>query len=226
VPFVAKATGVALAKIAARCMVGNRLSEQGIHSDLVAKFYAIKEPVYPFIKFQGVDPILGPEMRSTGEVMGAGLTFGAAVARGQKGAGINAASSGRAFLSVRDADKQRLVPIAKALTTQGFSLVATQGTYETLTANGVECDYINKVTQGRPHIVDAIKNREIDYIVNTTEGRQAIADSFSIRRQALQNKINYSTTIAGAKATLRALVHWHETDVRSLKELYSQKEGQ
>ena len=226
VPFVAKATGVALAKIAARCMVGNRLSEQGIDSDLVAKFYAIKEPVYPFIKFQGVDPILGPEMRSTGEVMGAGLTFGAAVARGQKGAGINAASSGRAFLSVRDADKERLIPIAKALATQGFSLVATQGTYETLTANGVECDYINKVTQGRPHIVDAIKNREIDYIVNTTEGRQAIADSFSIRRQALQNKINYSTTIAGAKATLRALVHWHETDVRSLKELYSQKEGQ
>jgi len=126
---------------------------------------------------------------------------------------------------VRDADKERLVPIAKALVERGFSLVATQGTYDVLQAHNVPCEYVNKVTQGRPHIVDAIKNREIDYIVNTTEGRQAIADSFSIRRQALQNKINYSTTIAGAKATLRALDHWHEKDVRSLAELYANKEG-
>lgn len=225
VPFVAKATGVALAKIAARCMVGETLTTQGLTEDLRSRFYAIKEPVYPFIKFQGVDPILGPEMRSTGEVMGVGLTFGAAVSRAQKGAGINAAGSGRAFLSVRDADKDRLIPIAQALAARGFSLVATQGTYEALRANDIACDYVNKVTQGRPHIVDAIKNREIDYIVNTTEGRQAISDSFSIRRQALQNKVNYSTTIAGAKATLRALDHWHETDVRSLAELYANKEG-
>ncbi len=224
VPFVAKATGVAVAKIAARCMMGESLSEQGYTHDLPTRFYALKEPVYPFIKFQGVDPILGPEMRSTGEVMGVGLTFGAAVARGQKGAGINAAASGRAFLSVRDADKARLIPIAEALIARGFVLVATQGTYDTLTKAGLACEYVNKVTQGRPHIVDAIKNREIDYIINTTEGRQAIADSFSIRRTALQQKINYSTTIAGAKATLRALDHWNELDVRSLNELYAMEE--
>lgn len=225
VPFVAKATGKPVAKIAARCMVGNGLREQGQMDDLVSKFYAIKEPVYPFIKFQGVDPILGPEMRSTGEAMGVGLTFGAAVARGQKGVGINAASSGTAFLSVRDADKQRLLPIASELVERGFKLVATQGTFEVLKQAGIPCEYVNKVTQGRPHIVDAIKNREIDYIVNTTEGRQAIADSFSIRRQALQHKINYSTTIAGAKATLRALDHWAETDARSLNELYQMEES-
>lgn len=225
VPFVAKATGTPIAKIAARCMVGNTLGEQGIVADLKTRFYAIKEPVYPFIKFQGVDPILGPEMRSTGEVMGVGLTFGAAVARAQKGAGINAAATGRAFLSVRDADKDRLLPIARELVERGFSLVATEGTYQVLQSAGIVCDYVNKVTQGRPHIVDAIKNREIDYIINTTEGRQAIADSFSIRRQALQHKINYSTTIAGAKATLRALDHWNETDARSLNELYEIEEG-
>jgi len=224
VPFVAKATGTAIAKIAARCMVGNTLSEQGVVRDLKSKFYAIKEPVYPFIKFQGVDPILGPEMRSTGEAMGVGLTFGAAVARGQKGVGINAASTGRAFLSVRDADKERLIPIAQELLERSFELVATQGTYDTLVKAGIPCTYVNKVTQGRPHIVDAIKNREIDYIVNTTEGRQAIADSFSIRRQALQHKINYSTTIAGAKATLRALDHWNETQATSLNELYELQE--
>ncbi len=225
VPFVAKATGTPIAKIAARCMVGNTLEEQGVMADLKSRFYALKEPVYPFIKFQGVDPILGPEMRSTGEVMGVGLTFGAAVARGQKGAGINAAATGRAFLSVRDADKDRLIPIARELAGRGFELVATEGTYRVLQAAGIECEYVNKVTQGRPHIVDAIKNREIDYIINTTEGRQAIADSFSIRRQALQHKINYSTTIAGAKATLRALDHWNETDARSLNELYEIEEG-
>ncbi len=224
VPFVAKATGKPVAKIAARCMVGNGLAEQQELQDLKSKFYAIKEPVYPFIKFQGVDPILGPEMRSTGEAMGVGLTFGAAVARGQKGVGINAASSGTAFLSVRDADKERLLPIATELVERGFKLVATQGTFETLQKAGIPCEFVNKVTQGRPHIVDAIKNREIDYIVNTTEGRQAIADSFSIRRQALQHKINYSTTIAGAKATLRALDHWAETDARSLNELYEMEE--
>lgn len=157
--------------------------------------------------------------------MGVGLTFGAAVARGQKGAGINAAATGRAFLSVRDADKERLIPIARELVERGFELVATEGTHRVLQAAGIDCEYVNKVTQGRPHIVDAIKNREIDYIINTTEGRQAIADSFSIRRQALQHKINYSTTIAGAKATLRALDHWNETDARSLNELYEIEEG-
>ncbi|MGY6630850.1 MAG: carbamoyl-phosphate synthase large subunit [Wenzhouxiangella sp.] len=224
VPFVAKATGTPLARVAARCMVGKKLEEQGITEDLSSPFYSIKEPIYPFIKFPGVDPILGPEMRSTGEAMGVGLNFGAAVARAQQGVGIKAASSGRVFLSVRDADKERLIPVAEEMLQRGFSLVATEGTWKFLTERGLACDYVNKVIQGRPHIVDAIKNDEIDYIVNTTEGRQAISDSFSIRRQALQRKVNYSTTIAGARATLRALDHWNERGVRSLGELHAIKE--
>ncbi|MGY6587217.1 MAG: carbamoyl-phosphate synthase large subunit [Wenzhouxiangella sp.] len=224
VPFVAKATGTPLARVAARCMVGKTLKDQGVIEDLSSPFYSIKEPIYPFIKFPGVDPILGPEMRSTGEAMGVGLNFGAAVARAQQGVGIKAASSGRVFLSVRDADKERLVPVAEEMLERGFSLVATEGTWKFLTERGLACDYVNKVIQGRPHIVDAIKNDEIDYIVNTTEGRQAISDSFSIRRQALQRKVNYSTTIAGARATLRALDHWNERGVRSLGELHAIKE--
>ncbi|QKK02459.1 MAG: carbamoyl-phosphate synthase large subunit [Pseudomonadota bacterium] len=220
VPFVSKATGVALAQVAACCMVGKMLSEQGFESDLESPFYSIKEPIYPFIKFLGVDPILGPEMRSTGEAMGVGRTFGSAVARAQQGVGINLKHNGRAFLSVRDADKERLLPVARELAERGFGLVATQGTWTFLVENGVECDYVNKVIQGRPHIVDLIKNDDIDYIVNTTEGRQAIADSFSIRREALQRKVNYSTTIAGARATLKAMDHWYERGVRSLAELH------
>ena len=224
VPFVSKATGVPLAQVAAGCMVGRSLKDQGITKDLSSPFYSIKEPVYPFIKFPGVDPILGPEMRSTGEAMGVGRSFGSAVARAQQGVNINIKHSGRVFLSVRDNDKDRLLPVAKELIERGFSLVATQGTWKFLVENGIECDYVNKVIQGRPHIVDMIKNDEIDYIVNTTEGRQAIADSFSIRREALQRKVNYSTTIAGARATLRALDHWHERGVRSLEELHRIKE--
>ncbi|WP_376690885.1 carbamoyl-phosphate synthase large subunit [Wenzhouxiangella sp. EGI_FJ10409] len=220
VPFVSKATGVAMARVAAHCMVGKTLKEQGIEGDLSSPFYSIKEPIFPFIKFQGVDPILTPEMRSTGEAMGVGRSFGSAVARAQQGVGINVKFSGRVFLSVRDADKERLLPVARELVERGFTLIATQGTWQHLVENGIECDYVNKVIQGRPHIVDLIKNDEIDYIVNTTEGRQAIADSFSIRREALQRKVNYSTTIAGARATLRAMDHWHERGVRSLSELH------
>jgi len=220
VPFVSKATGTPLAQVAARCMVGQSLEDQGIIEDLESGFYSIKEPIYPFIKFPGVDPILGPEMRSTGEAMGVGLSFGAAVARAQQGVGIRAASSGTVFISVRDADKERLLPVGRELYERGFKLVATEGTWKHLVENGIECAYVNKVAQGRPHIVDLIKNDEIDYIINTTEGRQAISDSFSIRRQALQGKINYSTTIAGAKATLRALDHWNDRGVRSLAELH------
>ena len=224
VPFVSKATGVPLAKIAARCMVGESLASQGLTADLETHFYSIKEPVFPFIKFQGVDPILGPEMRSTGEVMGVGTSFGAAVSRGQQGAGIQAAATGRAFLSVRDGDKQPLLPVARELLERDFKLVATEGTWKFLTEHGVECEYVNKVIQGRPHVVDMIKNRELDYIVNTTEGRQAITDSFSIRREALQRKVNYSTTIAGARATLRALEYWQERSVASLTELHAMKQ--
>ncbi|MGK7295198.1 MAG: carbamoyl-phosphate synthase large subunit [Candidatus Wenzhouxiangella sp. M2_3B_020] len=223
VPFVSKAVGVPLAKVAANCMVGRTLEQQRITTDLESPFWSIKEPAFPFIKFPGVDPILGPEMRSTGEVMGVGRSYGAAVARGQQGVGIQAAADGRAFLSVRDADKESLLPVARALVERGFSLVATEGTWRYLVDKGIECEYVNKVTQGRPHVVDLIKNREIDYIVNTTEGRQAITDSFSIRREALQRKVNYSTTIAGARATLKALDHWHERDVVSLADLHEIK---
>jgi len=221
VPFVSKATGVAVAQVAARCMVGKTLAEQGMDKDLTSPFYSIKEPVFPFIKFTGVDPILSPEMRSTGEAMGVGRSFGAAVARAQQAVGISVKMSGRIFLSVRDADKARLVPVAREFIKRGFSLIATGGTWKHLVENGIECDHVNKVIQGRPHIVDLIKNDEIDYIVNTTEGRQAIADSFSIRREALQRKVNYSTTIAGARATLKAMEHWHERGVRSMNELHA-----
>ncbi|MEM7055064.1 MAG: carbamoyl-phosphate synthase large subunit, partial [Pseudomonadota bacterium] len=154
VPFVSKATGVPLAKIAARCMVGEKLNKQGFDKDLESKFYSIKEPKFPFIKFPGVDPILGPEMRSTGEVMGIGTSFGAAAARGQQGVGIEAASTGCAFLSVRDGDKEPLLQVARDLLKLDFKLVATEGTWKFLTDNGIECEYVNKVIQGRPHVVD------------------------------------------------------------------------
>ncbi len=220
VPYVSKAVGLPLAMIAARCMVGISLDKQGITEIKIPKFYSVKEPVYPFGKFQGVDPILGPEMRSTGEVMGIADTFGGACAKAMLGANHRLPVTGLAFLSVRDADKQGLLKVARQLLERGYTLVATAGTCEFLHANNIECAYINKVTEGRPHIVDMIKNGEISYIVNTTEGRHAIADSFSIRREALQHSISYSTTIAGAEAVLSALDYEHITDVRSLQELH------
>jgi len=180
----------------------------------------VKEAIFPFAKFQNVDPILGPEMRSTGEVMGVGASFGEAFARAQEAASIRAPSIGKAFLSVRDPDKQRLLPVAEELRRRGFGLVATGGTAVFLRAQGYECEHINKVIEGRPHIVDLIKNGEIAYIVNTTEGKQAIADSFSIRREALQQRVTYSTTIAGARALLHALDFRGNGPVRSLQELH------
>ena len=205
VPFVSKVIGTPLAKAAALCMVGKTLSAQDLDTELVPDFYAIKEPVFPFIRFLGVDPILGPEMRSTGEVMGVGDSFGEASYRAHAGAGGTLPAVGRAFLSVRDADKPHLLPIAQQLLQRGFSLVATDGTASYLQQNGVSCERVNKVIEGRPHIVDMIINDKINFIVNTTEGRQAIADSYSIRREALQHRVNYSTTLAGASATLKAL---------------------
>ncbi|MDX1381084.1 MAG: carbamoyl-phosphate synthase large subunit, partial [Xanthomonadales bacterium] len=222
VPFVSKATGLPLASIAARCMAGKTLEEQGYMEEIVPDFYSIKEPVFPFIKFPGVDPILGPEMRSTGEVMGVGESFGSACAKAMLGANARLPEIGQAFLSVRDADKERLLPVAKELLERGFTLVATAGTHQFLESHGLACAHINKVIEGRPHIVDLIKNDEIDFIVNTTEGRQAIADSFSIRRQALQHRVPYSTTIAGARATLHALDHQETSGVRSLQSLHAE----
>jgi carbamoyl-phosphate synthase large subunit len=220
VPFVAKATGVALAKIAARCMVGRSLAEQGATREVVPGYYSVKEAIFPFLKFQNVDPILGPEMRSTGEVMGVGPSFGAAFARAHEAANIAAPPAGKAFLSVRDADKPRVLPVARELLERGFSLVATGGTCSYLNEQGVPCERINKVLEGRPHIVDLIKNGEVVFIVNTTEGKAAIADSFSIRREALQTRITYSTTVAGARALVHSIGFRGGEHVNSLQELH------
>ena len=222
VPFVSKATGVPLAKIAARCMAGRSLAEQGAVDEVVPEYYSVKEAIFPFAKFQGVDPILGPEMRSTGEVMGVGRDFGAAFARAQEAAGIRAPQPGKAFVSVRDPDKKRVLPVARALVERGFTLVATSGTAAWLRDNGFDCEQVNKVAEGRPHVVDLIKNGDIAYIVNTTEGRQAIADSFSIRREALQQRVTYSTTIAGAKALLHSLEYRGSGPVWALHELHEE----
>lgn len=222
VPFVSKATGLQLAKIAARCMAGKTLAEQGITREVVPHYYSVKEAVFPFIKFPGVDPILGPEMKSTGEVMGIGRSFGEAYAKSQFGASMILPRSGRAFLSVRDEDKEALVEVGKSLVAHGFSIVATRGTAAALQAAGVPCEVVNKVLEGRPHIVDAIKNDEIDLIVNTTEGKQAIADSFSIRREALHRKVSYTTTIAGARATCLALSYLDEQEVNRLQDLHKE----
>jgi len=222
VPFVSKATGVALAKIAARCMAGRTLEEQGATREVIPAYYSVKEAIFPFLKFQNVDPILGPEMRSTGEVMGVGRSFGAAFARGHDAAGIKTPPQGKVFVSVRDADKDRLLPIAADIASRGFTLVATAGTASYLTSHGVLCERINKVLEGRPHIVDLIKNGEIVYIVNTTEGKQAIADSFSIRREALQHRVTYSTTVAGARALVHSLDYHDSGEVHSLQELHKE----
>ena len=222
VPFVSKATGVPLAKIAARVMAGRTLASLGATREVIPAYYSVKEAIFPFLKFQNVDPILGPEMRSTGEVMGVGRSFGAAFARGHEAAGIRPPTVGKAFLSVRDGDKDRLLPVAREIIARGFNLVATAGTASYLAEHGVVCERINKVLEGRPHIVDLIKNGEIVYIVNTTEGKQAIADSFSIRREALQHRVTYSTTVAGARALVHSLDFHSDGEVHSLQELHKE----
>ena len=221
VPFVSKCIGQSLAAIAAKVMTGKTLAELGFTSEIVPPYYSVKEAVFPFNKFQGVDPILGPEMKSTGEVMGAGKTFGEAFFKAQLGAGADIPQGGTAFLSVRQADKPDLVDVAKGLLEQGFRLVCTQGTCETLKEAGVEAERVNKVNQGRPHIVDMIKNDEIDLIVNTTDGVQAIKDSADIRRSALQHKVYYTTTMAGAEAVVEALRSDGLKEVHRLQELHA-----
>ncbi|MDO9371566.1 MAG: carbamoyl phosphate synthase large subunit, partial [Gammaproteobacteria bacterium] len=205
VPFVSKATGRSLAKIAARCMVGKTLKTQGVTSEVIPAYYSVKEAVFPFIKFTGVDTLLGPEMKSTGEVMGVGRSFGEAFAKSQQAAGASLPHGGRVFLSVRDSDKLQVVDVARSLIAQHFEILATRGTAEVLGQAGIPHARVNKVTEGRPHIADMIKNDEINLIVNTAESRQAIADSYEIRRAALQHKVSYTTTLAGAKAVCLAL---------------------
>jgi len=220
VPFVSKASGLPLAKIAALCMAGISLKEQGVKPRLDLNHYSIKEPVFPFVKFPGVDPILGPEMRSTGEVMGIGKSFGAAVAGAKLAANVHMPRQGKAFVSVREADKQKLIPLAKQLRALNFALVATHGTCDLLRKAGLFCESVNKVIEGRPHIVDKIKSKEIDFIINTTEGAQAIEDSSSIRKEALKQSINYTTTISGAAATIAAYDYLNQQEIYSLKELH------
>jgi carbamoyl-phosphate synthase large subunit len=220
VPFVAKATGVPLAQIAAKCMVGIKLADQPKAQFLTPNYFSVKSPVFPFDKFSGVDPILGPEMKSTGEVMGVGRNFAEAYAKSQLGTGNQLIPGGRAFISVRDADKRKAVDLGYQLVNLGFELVATRGTADILRAAGVPCETVNKVMEGRPHIVDMIKNDEIDFIVNTTEGKQAIADSYTIRRMALQHKIKYTTTLAAGYACASAFAYQDLWDVSSLQQLH------
>ncbi len=221
-PFVSKATGLPLAKIAAHCKLGKTLKEQGLDNYApMPTFYAVKLPVFPFIKFAGVDSILGPEMKSTGEVMGIARRFGQAYAKAQLGAGCNIIRRKRAFVSVRDADKTRIGEIAKRLIQLGFEIIATRGTALVLQAAGIDCRRVFKVAEGRPHIVDSIKNNEIDFIVNTTEGKQAISDSFAIRRNALQHKVSYTTTLSGAEAACLAMKYEDRETVIQLQALHN-----
>ncbi|HPX89112.1 MAG TPA: carbamoyl-phosphate synthase large subunit [Methylophilaceae bacterium] len=220
VPFVSKACGLQLAKIAARCMVGQSLASQKVTREVIPPFYSVKEAVFPFIKFPGVDTILGPEMKSTGEVMGVGETFAEAFVKSQLGASTKLPSGGKAFISVRKEDYNKVVEIAHALHDLGFTLVATKGTATALTANGLKVTSVNKVAEGRPHIVDMIKNNDISFIVNVTEDKRAVADSYEIRRSALQNKVTYYTTLAGAKAACMGMAHMQELTVESLQNLH------
>ena len=222
VPFVSKACGLQLAKVAARCMVGQSLASQKVTHEVIPPFYSVKEAVFPFIKFPGVDTILGPEMKSTGEVMGVGSTFAEAFLKSQLGASTKLPEGGRAFISVRKEDYAKVVEIAQQLHKLGFELVATKGTAAALTASGLQVQAVNKVAEGRPHIVDMIKNGDISFIVNVTEDKRAVADSYEIRRSALQNKVTYYTTLAGAKAACIGMAHMQEIQVESLQNLHKQ----
>jgi carbamoyl-phosphate synthase large subunit len=221
VPFVSKCIGRSLAKVAARCMVGQSLQEQGFLSEIIPNTFAVKEAIFPFNKFPGVDPILGPEMKSTGEVMGVGKTFAEAYAKAQMGAGEFFEKKGNAFLSVRDADKPHIAEVARKLLALGYSIVATHGTATVIEEAGLEVAGVNKVAEGRPHIVDMLKNDEIQLIVNTTEGKQAISDSSMIRRTALRHGVFCTTTVAGALAVCEALSFSGNMSVYTIQDLHA-----
>ncbi len=219
VPFVSKCIGTSLAKVAAKCMAGASLKELGFTEEIVPSFYSVKEAIFPFNKFPGIDPILGPEMKSTGEVMGTGSTFAEAYYKSQSLSEQNIEKGGKVFISVRDADKGDLAEVAKNFYELGFQLLATKGSAEVIAKAGLPVEQVNKVMEGRPHIVDMLKNDEIDLIVNTTEGKQAIADSATIRSTALRHSVYCTTTIASAKAVCDALVFGGDISVNSLQEL-------
>ena len=223
VPFVSKATGIQLAKVAARCMVGQSLASQGITQEVNPPYFSVKEAVFPFVKFPGVDTILGPEMKSTGEVMGVGKTFGEAFVKSQLGAGTKLPREGRVFISVKNNDKPRAIEVARELLGMGFGICATKGTATALNAAGVTCAIVNKVTEGRPHVVDMIKNNEVVLVINTVEERRnAIADSRQIRTSALLARVTTFTTIAGAEAAVQGMQHLDHLDVISVQEMHAQ----
>jgi carbamoyl-phosphate synthase large subunit len=218
VPFVSKATGVPLAKIAARCMAGQTLAQQGIVKEVIPPYYSVKEAVFPFIKFPGVDTILGPEMKSTGEVMGVGETFAEAFVKSQLAASVKLPKDGKVFISVREADKSGVVETARSLVQLGFTILATRGTATVISAGGVAVTVVNKVAEGRPHIVDMIKNGEVSLIINTVDSKpSAMRDSYSIRHAALQGRVTYYTTLAGARAACIGMQHLTELRVYDLQ---------
>jgi carbamoyl-phosphate synthase large subunit len=231
VPFVSKATGIQLAKVAARVMAGQTLDAQGIGAEVTPPYFSVKEAVFPFVKFPGVDTILGPEMKSTGEVMGVGKTFGEAYIKAQMGAGerlpkplkADGTPAGKVFLTVKNTDKPTAVKIARDLVAMGFALVATKGTAQAIRDAGIACDTVNKVTEGRPHIVDMIKNGEISLVINTVEERRnAIADSRAIRTSSLLARVPTITTIAGAEAAVEGMKFMDKLGVISVQEMHAQ----
>src|SRR5271156_1115849 len=222
VPFVSKATGIPLAKVAARVMVGKTLAQQGCTEERIPVYFSVKEAVFPFIKFPEADPILGPEMKSTGEVMGTGDTFGEAYAKAQAASGVVLPTRGLCFVSVRDRDKPGAVQLAQMLIARGFEIAATGGTAKVLEEAGIVCRRVNKVREGRPHVVDMIKNDEVALIVNTTEGKQAVRESRSIRREAVARRVTYYTTVAAARATCDALDHLGDIEVNKLQDLHKE----
>ena len=223
VPFVSKATGIQLAKVAARCMAGQTLAQQGLHKEVVPPYFSVKEAVFPFVKFPGVDSILGPEMKSTGEVMGVGKTFGEAFVKSQLGAGTKLPQSGTVFVSVKQGDKPRAVEVVRELLRLGFQVVATKGTAAAIQAAGLSCQVVNKVAEGRPNIVDMIKGDAIALVINTVEERRnAIVDSRYIRTNALLGRVTTYTTISGAEAAVEGMKYLNNLDVYSLQELHAQ----
>ena len=215
---------VPLAKIGARCMAGRTLKEQGAE-EITPFYFSVKEAVFPFSRFPGVDTILGPEMKSTGEVMGVGETFGEAFVKSQLAAGMRLPRGGRAFISVRDGDKLAAVHVARDLVELGFTLLATRGTAGVLKSHGIAVAQVNKVAEGRPHIVDMIKNGEVAIIINTVEEkRSAIQDSYSIRQAALEKRVTYYTTIAGARAAASGMRHIGELGVYDIQGLHRELE--
>jgi carbamoyl-phosphate synthase large subunit len=223
VPYVSKATGIQLAKVAARCMAGQSLASQGITKEVTPPYFSVKEAVFPFVKFPGVDTILGPEMKSTGEVMGVGKTFGEAFVKSQLGAGTKLPTSGKVFITVKNTDKARAVSVARSLVAMGFEVVATKGTAAAIAAAGIAVAVVNKVTEGRPHIVDMIKNNEIAMVVNTVEERRnAIADSRAIRTSSLLARVTTYTTIAGAEAAVEGMKYVNNLGVISVQEMHAE----